>query len=159
MIRSVLSWRRSGVRESATLCRLDQCGSQCSCPGVRCSVCLEPRASSRKGGQDFDSGQQWGVAAGPFCLYGREMGMACRATAHLFQIHWACPGEFSRHYTCACHYIYLPLWHKSSQDSTEQIKSQLKHFAGRSDGTSAKLSAEGHTQILTCTIHVCHDTH
>ena len=84
MIRSVLSWRRSGVRESATLCRLDQCGSQCSCPGVRCSVCLEPRASSWEGGEDFDSGQQWGVAAGPFCLYGREMGMACRATAHIF---------------------------------------------------------------------------
>ena len=41
-----------------------------------------------------------GLLAGPFCLYGREMGMACRATAHLFQIHWACPGEFSRHYTC-----------------------------------------------------------
>ena len=84
MIRSVLSWRRSGVRESATLCRLDQCGSQCSCPGVSCSVCLEPRASSWEAGEDFDSGQQWGVAAGPFCLYGREMGMACRATAHIF---------------------------------------------------------------------------
>ena len=84
MIRSVLSWRRSGVRESATLCRLDQCGSQCSCPGVRCSVCLEPRASSWEGGEAFDSGQQWGVAAGPFCLYGREMGMACQATAHIF---------------------------------------------------------------------------